>query len=81
MLCKEEEVLITGMTRPDFVPLMRKAAAIITDEGGLTCHAAIIARELGIPCVVGTRIATAVLKDGNLVEVDGTKGLIKIISK
>ena len=57
----EGEVLVTHMTAPDWVPLMRKAAAIVTDSGGMTCHAAIVSRELGIPCVVGTGEATEVL--------------------
>ena len=58
---------------------MRKAAAIITDEGGITSHAAIVSREYGIPCIVGTENATKVLKDGDRVEVDAIKGLVKII--
>lgn len=76
---KKGEILITSMTRPEFVPLMEKAAAIVTDEGGLTCHAAIVSRELGVPCVVGTEIATRVLKDGDEVEVDAVRGLVKLI--
>ena len=74
-------ILVTTMTRPDFLPLMRRAKAIITDEGGLTCHAAIISRELGIPCIIGTKIATKVLKDGDMVEVDANKGIVKKIKK
>lgn len=74
-------ILVTTMTRPDFVPIMRKAKAIITDEGGITCHAAIISRELDIPCVIGTKIATKVLKDGDFVEVDANKGIVRIIKK
>jgi pyruvate,water dikinase len=70
------DVLVTVMTAPDMVPAMKRAVAIITDEGGLTCHAAIVARELGIPCVVGTREATRKLKDGALVTVDGEKGQV-----
>ncbi len=66
----EGEVLVTHMTAPDWVPLMRRAAAIVTDSGGMTCHAAIVSRELGIPCVVGTAEATRVLRDGELVTVD-----------
>ena len=58
---------------------MKKASAIITDEGGLSCHAAIVARELGIPCIIGTKIATKVLKDGDRVEVDADKGIVKKI--
>jgi pyruvate,water dikinase len=67
------------MTRPEYVPLMKKAAGIITDEGGITCHAAIVSRELKIPCVIGTKIATKVLKDGDMVEVDADKGIVKIL--
>ncbi|MEI6494479.1 MAG: PEP-utilizing enzyme [bacterium] len=75
------EVLVTEMTRPDTVLACRKAAAIVTDEGGITSHAAIISREFKIPCVVGTKIATQVLKDGDLVEVDANKGVVRIIRK
>lgn len=75
------DILVTGMTRVEFVPLLKKASAIITDEGGITCHAAIISRELKIPCIIGTRIATNVLKDGDLIEVDAKKGIIKILKK
>ena len=64
------------MTNPDMVPAMRKVAAIVTDEGGMTCHAAIVSRELGTPAVVGTKKATAVLKNGQLVTVDGEMGLV-----
>jgi pyruvate,water dikinase len=70
------EVLVTHMTTPDWVPLMRKAAAIVTDSGGMTCHAAIVSRELGIPCVVGTANATEVLRDGELVTVDAGAGVV-----
>ncbi|MFH1053695.1 MAG: PEP-utilizing enzyme [Candidatus Woesearchaeota archaeon] len=76
---KKGEILITSMTRPEYVPLMRKSAAIVTDEGGLTCHAAIVSRELGKPCVIGTKVATRVLKDGDLVEVDANKGIVRRI--
>ena len=72
----EGEILVTHMTAPDWVPLMRKSAAIITDSGGMTCHAAIVSRELGIPCVVGTADATGKLRDGELVTVDATHGSI-----
>jgi pyruvate,water dikinase len=74
-------ILVTGMTHPDFLPLMKKSRAIITEVGGITSHAAIISRELGIPCVIGTKIATKVLKDGDLVEVDADKGIVKILKK
>jgi phosphoenolpyruvate synthase/pyruvate phosphate dikinase len=78
---KEGEVLVSPMTIPDFLPAIKKAVAIVTDEGGLTCHAAIIARELRKPCIVGTKIATEVLKDGDMVEVDADNGVVKIITK
>ncbi len=70
------EVLVTHMTAPDWVPLMRRAAAIVTDSGGMTCHAAIVSRELGIPCVVGTVEATKVLRDGEVVTVDAGAGTV-----
>lgn len=76
---EEGDILVTSMTRPEFVPLMKKSKAIITNEGGITCHAAIVSRELGIPCVIGTRNATQVLKDGDTVEVDADNGVIKTI--
>ncbi|MDB5189763.1 MAG: PEP-utilizing enzyme mobile domain protein [Parcubacteria group bacterium] len=76
---KEGEVLVAAMTRPEFVPLMKKAAAIVTDEGGITSHAAIVSRELGKPCVIGTRVATQILHDGDEVEVDADNGIIRIL--
>jgi phosphohistidine swiveling domain-containing protein len=75
----EGEILVTGMTRPEFVPLMKMAGAIVTDEGGVTCHAAIVSRELKKPCIIGTKIATKILKTGDLVEVDADKGIVKIL--
>ncbi len=73
---KQGEILVTKMTDPDWVPLMKKAAAIVTDEGGMTSHAAIVSRELGIPAVVGTGNATQVIKSGMEVTVDGGKGVV-----
>ncbi len=70
------DVLVTKMTTPDMVPAMQRAAAIVTNEGGLTCHAAIVSREMGIPCIVGTRNATKVLKDGMEVTVHATHGMV-----
>jgi pyruvate,water dikinase len=70
------EVLVTQMTTPDMVPAMARAAAIVTDEGGMTCHAAIVSRELGVPCVVGTRTGTQVLREEQAVTVDGKMGLV-----
>ena len=72
------DILITGMTRPEFIPLIRKAGALVTDVGGVLCHAAVTARELKIPCVVGTAVATKVFKDGVKVQVDATKAIIKV---
>ncbi|PIY95624.1 MAG: hypothetical protein COY66_06295 [Candidatus Kerfeldbacteria bacterium CG_4_10_14_0_8_um_filter_42_10] len=71
------DVLVSPATNPNLLPAMKKAKAIITDEGGVTCHAAIVSRELKIPCVIGTRIASKVLKDGDKVEIDAAQGLIK----
>ncbi|MBK7828656.1 phosphoenolpyruvate synthase [Nannocystis sp.] len=70
------EVLVAAMTSPDWVPTLRRAAALVTDGGGMTCHAAIVSRELRIPCIVGTREATRVLRDGELVTVDPAKGQV-----
>ncbi len=75
-LIGEGDILVTEMTTPDFVPAMKRAKGIITDTGGRTCHAAIVSRELGIPCVVGTGTATSKLKTGQIVTVDGAKGLV-----
>ncbi len=74
---KEGDVLITSTTRPEFVPLIRKAAAIITDSGGILSHAAIVAREMKKPCIIGTKVATKAFKDGDLVEVDANKGIVR----
>ncbi|MCK5624338.1 phosphoenolpyruvate synthase [Candidatus Pacearchaeota archaeon] len=70
------DVLVTGMTNPDMVVAMQKSAAIVTDEGGLTAHAAIVSREMGIPCIVGTQEATTKLKEGEIITVDGTNGKV-----
>ena len=73
---KKGDVLVSVMTSPDFVPAMKKASAIVTDQGGQTSHAAIVSRELGIPCVVGTKVATTTLKMDQVVTVDGKNGLV-----
>ncbi len=73
---KPGDIMVTDMTTPDFVPAMKRAAGIVTNRGGLTSHAAIVSRELGVTCVVGTTTATKTLKDGMIVTVDGTNGLI-----
>ncbi|KUI09173.1 phosphoenolpyruvate synthase [Mycolicibacterium acapulense] len=71
---QEGEILVAQMTNPDWLPTIRRAAALVTDTGGMTCHAAIVARELSVPCVVGTRTATRDLHDGTTVTVDGARG-------
>ena len=76
---KKGDILVSIATDPDIVFAMKKAAAIVTEQGGVTSHAAIVSRELNIPCVIGTKIATKVFKDGDRVEVDATKGIIKRI--
>ncbi len=76
----EGDILVTCMTRPDFIPLMEKAAAFVTDAGGVLSHAAIVSREMKKPCVVGTETATKAFKDGDLIEVDGEKGIVTKIS-
>jgi pyruvate,water dikinase len=73
---KDGDILVAVMTTPDMVPAMKRATAIVTDEGGMTCHAAIVSRELGCPAVVGTRNATQLLIDGMKITVDGEKGLV-----
>lgn len=75
----EGEILVTGMTRPEFLPLMKKAAGIITNEGGITCHAAIVSRELGKPCIIGTKNATMRIPDGATVEVRANHGTVRIL--
>lgn len=77
---KNGDILITDETDAGFLPVMVKAKAIITDFGGILCHAAIISRELKIPCIVGTKIATQILKDGDKIEIDIKNGTVKIQS-
>jgi pyruvate,water dikinase len=76
---KKGDILISPATNPNLMPAISKAGAMVTDEGGITSHAAIVSRELKIPCIIGTKIATQVLKDGDLVEVDANKGIVRII--
>lgn len=71
------DILVSGMTRPEFLPLMKKAGAFVTDSGGILSHAAITARELKKPCVINTKVATKVLKDGDKVEVDASRGIVR----
>ena len=70
------DVLVTDMTTPDFVPAMKRASAIVTNSGGMTCHAAIVSREMGIPCIVGTKNCTTVLHDGQMITVDASRGIV-----
>lgn len=73
------DILVSIATTPDIVPAMKKAAAIVTEQGGITSHAAIVSRELGVPCIIGTKIATKIFKDGDMVEVDANKGIVRKI--
>lgn len=74
---QDGEILISTMTEPSYLPIMKKASAFVTDEGGVLCHAAIIARELKKSCVIGTKIATLVFKDGDWIEVDASNGIVR----
>lgn len=78
---QEGNVMVSHTTNPNIVPAMKKAAAIVTDIGGATCHAAIVSRELNIPCVVGTKVATKVFKDGDLIDVNANHGIVKKVKK
>ena len=74
---KNGDILVSIQTNPDFLPAMKKAAAFVTDVGGITSHAAIVARELKKPCLIGTKYATQILKDGDMVEVDASRGIVR----
>lgn len=74
-------IIVTSMTTPNMVSLVRNAIGIVTDEGGLLCHAAIISRELGLPCITGTKIATKIIKDGDLIEIDADNSVVRIIKR
>jgi len=78
---QKNEILVASMTRPEYLPAMQKAVAFITDEGGVTCHAAIISREMNKPCIVGTKYATRLLKDGDMVAVDANVGVVTILKQ
>ena len=77
MKFKTGNILVFNTTRPNYLPAMHRAVAIVTNEGELLSHAAIVSRELKIPCIIGTKIATQVLKDGDLVEVDAERGVVR----
>ncbi|MFH1111649.1 MAG: PEP-utilizing enzyme [Patescibacteria group bacterium] len=76
---KKGDILVAVTTMPDYLPVLKKVKAIIGDEGGLLSHTSVMSRELKIPCIIGTKIATKVLKDGQLVEVDATRGIVRVI--
>ena len=78
---RKGDILISEATRPEFLPIMKKAAAIVTEEGGITSHAAIVSRELKVPCIVGVSHITSILKNGDKVEVDANTGTIKLLKK
>ena len=78
---KDGEILVASETTPSFVPLMRMASAILTGKGGITSHAAIVSRELKKPCIIGIKDVTKILKDGDLVEVDAERGIVKILKR
>jgi pyruvate,water dikinase len=71
------EILVAPSTFPAYVPAMERSAAIVTNEGGLLCHAAIVAREIKVPCIVGTKIGTKVFRNGDLIEVDAVNGIVR----
>jgi phosphoenolpyruvate synthase/pyruvate phosphate dikinase len=76
---KKGDILVTPMTTPEMIPVLNKISAIITDEGGITCHAAIVSRELKIPCIIGAINATDMIRDNDLLEVDATNGIVRKI--
>ena len=78
---KTNDIFVAQQTFPAFIMGMRKAKAFITDEGGITCHAAIIAREMKKPCIIATKNATRILKDGDFLEVDANQGIVKILKR
>jgi phosphohistidine swiveling domain-containing protein len=78
---KKGEIIVTPMTSPDFTFAIRRCSAIVTDEGGITSHAAVISREFGLPCVIGTKIATRAIHDGDTIEVDANKGVVRILKR
>jgi phosphoenolpyruvate synthase/pyruvate phosphate dikinase len=75
------DILVSIQTMPDLVPAMEKAAGFVTDTGGITCHAAIVAREMNKPCITGTKIATKIIKDGDLIEINAQHGTVRILKR
>jgi len=80
-LVGDGDIIVSPMTTPDFIDAMKRAAAFVTDEGGVTCHAAIVAREMKKPCIIGTKTATQVFKDGDMIEVDAQQGIVRVLSR
>ena len=78
---KKKDILVAGMTRPHWMSFIKKVGALVTDEGGITCHAAIVAREMGVPCIIGTKIATKIIKDNDLVEVNTNHNRVRILKR
>ena len=78
---KKGDVLVAGTTGPEMILACQKAGAIITEEGGICSHAALISRELKIPCLIGTKIATRILREGDLVEVDAIEGVVRLLKR
>ena len=78
---REGDIIVAPMTTPEYAPVFARVSAIITDEGGITCHAAIVARELRKPCIIGTKVATQILHDGDLVEVDADHGVVRRVEQ
>jgi phosphohistidine swiveling domain-containing protein len=78
---QDGDVLVAVMTRPEYLPIMKIASAFVTDEGGITCHAAIVAREMRKPCVIATKVTSKIIKDGDLVEVDADSGTVRLLER
>ena len=78
---KNGDIIVTDMTKPDMMIACKNASGIITDEGGVVCHASIIAREFKKPCIVGTKFATQVIKNGDLLELDADNGIVRVLNK
>jgi len=78
---KKGDILVCNLTNPNYNPVFPRVAGIVTDEGGILCHSAIMAREFKIPCIIGTKFATRILKDGDIIEVDATKGIVRKLGK
>ena len=81
VLFNKGDILVTINSSPSLMKFIQKSSAIVTDEGGTGCHAAIISRELNIPCVMATKVATTVIKDGDLIEVDANTGIVRILER